>query len=167
MSTNDPFDDMAEKMIAYAEVAIKNAALDLVLKLETRANGRLGSPVLTGRFEASHQIGINEVIETTAAPVVPYPKRGEHVEQTIFPPDPHVHIEQMKQFKLGDVIFVSNTVEYAEQLEDGGSRQAPGGVYGPTFAIWRAEFEAKLTQAYEAAASGEIVFGTSTLTAPF
>ena len=75
------------------------------------------SPVKTGRFRASWQVGEND---NTGEPA----PKGDYVGQTT----------PMKgsnytpgQEKIGNVYTVHNNLPYAELLADGRSRQAPGG----------------------------------------
>lgn len=48
--------------------------------------------------------------------------------------------EDMSRFRLGDTIFISNTVPYIERLEDGHSRQAPHGMLALTVEELRGMF---------------------------
>lgn len=84
-----------------------------------------GSPVLTGRYYASHRITIN-YIDTTTAPInvngSASPYRG--VSQS-------TAAGAVKNAKLGDKIYITNSVPYAHELEyEGKSRfKTPNGIY--------------------------------------
>lgn len=85
-----------------------------VAVLETDSRVKLGSPVDTGRFRVSWQVGEN------AAP------GGEKPEGTYtgIPPIDRVGYQQEK---LGNVYSVHNNLPYAEKLANGSSKQAPAG----------------------------------------
>ena len=85
-----------------------------VAVLETDNRVKLGSPVDTGRFRVSWQVGEN------AAP------GGEKPEGTYtgIPPIDRVGYQQEK---LGNVYSVHNNLPYAEKLANGSSKQAAAG----------------------------------------
>ena len=96
----------------YAEQQIEK--LLRVAVLETDSRLKQASPVDTGRFRVSWQVGEN------AAP------GGEK------PPGTYtgtLQIERIgyQQEKLGNVYSIHNNLPYAERLAQGWSKQAPGG----------------------------------------
>jgi len=84
---------------------------------ETDSRLKLQSPVDTGRFRFSWQIGQN------AADGVPAPE-GQY-GTAITPPKGSNY--QPGQEKLGNYYSVHNNLPYAESLAQGSSRQAPAG----------------------------------------
>lgn len=86
--------------------------------LETDSLAKQASPVDTGRFRASWQVGQN------AAP-------GGVVPQGSYPSLPAIKRVGYTQEKIGNVYSVHNNLPYAEPLANGSSRQAdPGWVQG-------------------------------------
>ena len=85
-----------------------------VAVLETDSRLKQASPVDTGRFRASWQVGQN------AAPGGEIPK-GEYGDA---PPIQRIGYQQEK---LGNVYSVHNNLPYAEPLANGSSKQAPAG----------------------------------------
>ena len=88
-----------------------------VTVLETDSRLKLQSPVDTGRFRFSWQIGQN------AADGVPAPDGSYGA--AITPPKGSNY--QPGQEKLGNYYSVHNNLPYAESLAQGSSRQAPAG----------------------------------------
>lgn len=82
--------------------------------LETDSRLKAGSPVDTGRFRASWQVGEN------AAP------GGELPEGQYGSTPPLTRIGYQRE-TLGNVYSVHNNLPYAEPLADGHSKQAPAG----------------------------------------
>lgn len=71
------------------------------------------SPVDTGTFRANWMVGVNTIdVSMTSS-----------TSQRAYP-DP--------SFQLGDSIYISNALPYANSLESGWSDQAPQGVVAPT-----------------------------------
>jgi hypothetical protein len=74
------------------------------------------SPVYTGSFRASWRIGFREPDESTTtggAPEAPLPR------PVFYWP---------KGYRLGDMVYISNSQPYALRIENGYSMQAPTGV---------------------------------------
>ena len=85
-----------------------------VAVLETDARLKQASPVDTGRFRVSWQVGEN------AAP------GGQKPEGT-YTGTPQIDRIGYQQEKLGNVYSVHNNLPYAERLAQGWSQQAPAG----------------------------------------
>jgi hypothetical protein len=85
-----------------------------VAVLETDARLKAASPVDTGRFRVSWQVGEN------AAP------GGEKPPGT-YTGTPQIERIGYQQEKLGNVYSIHNNLPYAERLAQGWSKQAPGG----------------------------------------
>lgn len=84
-----------------------------------------GSPVLTGRYYTSHRISINGINRSTEDP-------NEEFDGTNPYPQLPLSNAQMalRGFKLGDVVYIANSLPYAQRIEDGWSKlKAPEGVY--------------------------------------
>lgn len=89
------------------------------------------SPVDTGRFRGNWQLGIGSVNADTSSPVDP---GGAQVLGRIQ--------AQVAQASAGDVLWVSNSLPYAQRLEMGWSKQAPSGMVRVTMADLPARIEA-------------------------
>jgi hypothetical protein len=96
----------------YAEQQMEK--LLRVAVLETDARLKAASPVDTGRFRVSWQVGEN------AAP------GGEKPPGT-YTGTPQIERIGYQQEKLGNVYSIHNNLLYAERLAQGWSKQAPGG----------------------------------------
>jgi hypothetical protein len=88
-----------------------------VTVLETDSRLKQQSPVDTGRFRASWQIGENAAASTPAP-------EGQY-GTAITPPKGSNY--QAGQEKLGNYYSVHNNLSYAESLAQGSSKQAPAG----------------------------------------
>lgn len=89
-----------------------------VAVFETDARLKAASPVDTGRFRASWQIG-----ENATAPAPDYEGNEGGRNANISPP---VRINYQRE-QLGNVYSVHNNLPYAEPLANGHSKQAPAG----------------------------------------
>ncbi len=88
----------------------------------------LASPVDTGRFRASHIVSVNEpyytvtvagsmMIDLSPEQLIEFARRAVNVK----------HKGKLRS------IYIQTNVPYAEALENGHSKQASAGVYGPAF----------------------------------
>lgn len=83
-----------------------------------------GSPVLTGRYYSSHQISLNSINQAVQPPnpkgeARPYSGKSLSDARLV-----------MQNFKLGDTVYISNSLPYARRIENGWSKlKAPRGVY--------------------------------------
>ena len=86
-----------------------------------------GSPVLRGQYYINHRISLN-TIDTTVNLI---DTEGFVEGDSPLPPLPlSKATDVLRQWKLGDTVFIANSVPYAEDIEKGLSRfKAPEGVY--------------------------------------
>jgi hypothetical protein len=102
---------ITEKAGNQADNVVKKVAIDVMTSVVNK------SPVDTGRFRGNWQIGIGAVNgETDSAE----DKSGNNA----------INKAQSKLigFKSGRTIFISNSLPYAQRLENGYSKQAPLGM---------------------------------------
>lgn len=117
---------MAKKVIARTTAIYQGVVLDLYKRITANSMQvafAYGSPVLTGRFYASHTISVGRI------------------DKAVKPPNPEGDEEPYKglpisnaaailtNFKLGNITYIANSLPYAQKLEDGYSMKAPEGVY--------------------------------------
>lgn len=100
----------------YAEQQLEK--LLRVAVFETDARLKAASPVDTGRFRSSWQIG-----ENATAPAPDYEGNAGGRSASISPP---ARINYQRE-QLGNVYSVHNNLPYAEPLANGHSKQAPAG----------------------------------------
>lgn len=102
---------IADYMEGQVELLLRNTVLETDSKL------KLGSPVDTGRFRVSWQVGENANNSTPATPGdykgTPAPLKGSNY--------------QAGQEKLGNYYSIHNNLPYAEPLANGHSPQADAG----------------------------------------
>lgn len=105
-----------------AQTVVRRAALELqTMMIES-------SPVDTGRFKGNWQAGLGSVNATTTSPE----------DKTPLNESDEANVDRSRKFllnfKIGQTIFLSNSMPYARVLEYGrangkpGSLQAPGGM---------------------------------------
>jgi hypothetical protein len=111
MTRNLPIGQIGNYMGDQLEVLLRATVL------ETDSRLKLQSPVDTGRFRASWQIGEN------AADSTPVPEGSYGAGVT--PPKGDSY--QAGQEKLGNYYSIHNNLPYAESLAQGSSKQAPAG----------------------------------------
>lgn len=129
----------ALRVVARTEETIRSAALLMYSELtyNIREEGH-GSPVASGRYASSMRVGINQIDASTAPadPTYRYPKgHGPRPlpDRTIKNTAVSRVAALLRTFKLGDTVYVSNSLPYSRKIEVGGhSWQAPGGVFFPT-----------------------------------
>jgi hypothetical protein len=95
--------------------------------LETDSLLKQASPVDTGRFRASWQVGENAAGSYDAGPQQSPSNPGR--DRTSPPAGPMFPLRKMnyQQERIGNVYSVHNNLPYAEPLARGTSKQAPGG----------------------------------------
>lgn len=134
------------KVVGQATEFFKAVALDAWQKITAnslKVGIAYGSPVLTGRYYNSHRISINGV-DTSFEPADPArfdaeePARGLPIS---------IAAAALRPVKLGDTVYISNSVPYARKIEEGHSKfKAPEGVYEVSADAVRAKFKnAKIT----------------------
>jgi len=130
---------------------IKGATVLKKLAFDAYAGILMRSPVKTGRFRASHRIGINRANLTVHPPVY-------EVGKVVTPPhgaspdggEMGYASTSLAAVKWGDTIHITNNLHYARALENGYSRQTggiPDGIYGATFAELVAKVQAAVAKA--------------------
>jgi hypothetical protein len=110
----------------YIEKRMEQLLRVVVLDVDTRC--KLESPVDTGRFRMSWQVGENATGFYDAGPQ--QPATGAFKDQSKPPKSPEATgLRKMNYDKetLGNVYSVHNNLPYAEPLANGTSRQAPAG----------------------------------------
>lgn len=121
-----------EKAKDRADLVVRKVALDVGSRVVLR------SPVDTGRFRANWQYGVGApVVKITET----FDKSGQETIARIG--------TLAATARLGDVIYLSNSLPYALKLEGGSSKQAPGGMVGLTVL----EFQAAVDRSAAAAKS--------------
>ena len=105
-----------------------------------------GAPLASGHYAASMRIGLN-ASDTSVAPIdssYNYPSPAQHhysrwnlPAPTIGPVASSTITNWLRPFKLGDIVYLSNSSAYAIVIENGrrgknGSWQKPRGVFLPT-----------------------------------
>lgn len=114
--------DMGE----YVNQQMEKLLRAVVLDVDTRC--KLESPVDTGRFRMSWQVGENAAGFYDAGPQ--QPATGAFKDQSKPPKSPEATgLRKMnyEKEKLGNVYSVHNNLPYAEPLANGTSNQAPAG----------------------------------------
>jgi len=110
----------------YIEKRMEQLLRSVVLDVDTRC--KLESPVDTGRFRMSWQVGENATGFYNAGPQ--QPATGAFKDQSKPPKSPEATgLRKMNYDKetLGNVYSVHNNLPYAEPLANGTSGQAPAG----------------------------------------
>lgn len=94
--------------------------------LETDSLLKQSSPVDTGRFRASWQVGENAAGSYDAGPQ--QSPSNPSRDKTSPPAEPMFPLRKMnyQQERMGNVYSVHNNLPYAEPLANGSSKQAPG-----------------------------------------
>jgi hypothetical protein len=118
-----------EKMGRYVEQQMEKLLRAAVL--ETDSLLKQASPVDTGRFRASWQVGENAAGSYDAGPQQE-PSNADR-SRTSAPAAPMYPLRKMnyQQERIGNVYSVHNNLPYAEPLANGSSKQAsPGWVQG-------------------------------------
>jgi hypothetical protein len=110
----------ARKTNLRAETVFRKCGLSIAASLIQK------SPVDTGRFRANWMLGIGS--ENTAVMEITDPD-GNQTLQTI--------TAQINEVKIGNVIYITNSLPYAIPLEFGWSKQAPNGMVRLTVAEWQ------------------------------
>lgn len=140
------------KVVMQASETIRAVALDAYSEIQAQTvDGSKGSPVASGRLASSTRLSLNTIDRSTAPedPNYDYPSPEVHkYDAGNLPPrtirnNPISSISaKLRNFRLGDTIFISNAVPYIRQIEVGGrSWQAPQGVFETTIRDVMARFK--------------------------
>lgn len=130
----------SRKIVAQAADTIRGIGQQAFHDLSTDAKtlGGYGAPVASGRLAGSMRIALNQ-IDGSAEPADRSYRYPPGKGPRPLPPRtiPNVKASTvaaiLRRFKLGDVIYISNSVPYIRRVElHGHSWQTPGGVFGPT-----------------------------------
>lgn len=123
------------RVVTEATEAIRSVALALYsdLQVDAKTVAGYGSPVASGRYASSIRVGINR-IDPTTAPRDPSYKYQRPLRPRTIRNQPVSRIAALlRTWRLGDTIYISNSVPYARRIELGRhSWQTPDGVFGPT-----------------------------------
>lgn len=124
-----------ETVVKRATETIRAVAIDAYQTIQAEADGRSGAPVASGRLTASTRLELNE-IDRSVEPPDPdykYPKGSgprDLPPRTIRNRPVAAIVAKLRKFKLGDRIFISNSVPYIRKIETGRhSWQTPDGVF--------------------------------------
>jgi len=117
----------------------KKASLESIVRktvLDMSANMMEISPVDTGRFRSNWQYGVDAInADTSRAPDQSGSEALESIRSGI------------ASWKPGETIFVTNSLPYAQRLENGWSQQAPAGMVRVTLANFQEHFARALGEA--------------------
>ena len=121
---------MAGRMIPYSRIAKEmERQLELLLRsivLEADKRVKIGSPVDTGRFRESWQVG-EDVANSEPAPEDLFPKTQDLGTGLPVVSELKALNYVAKKERLGHVYHVHNNIVYAERLANGWSAQAKAG----------------------------------------
>lgn len=131
----------AQRVVHEAEEAIRSFALMAYSDLQAPAlenGGSFGSPIASGRLAASMRVGLN-AIDHSIEPADP--NYEYHGPRTIRNRAISRVAALLRRFRIGDTIYISNSVPYIRRIEIGRhSWQTPEGVFEPTFRRLLARF---------------------------
>ncbi len=113
MSFSTEINQFIEKTKIKGTTVLKKIAFDAYTGVTKK------SPVDTGRFRASWQLGVNTVDLTTAS-------EGKEHGGTKGVAGPRLVPSGTSAIKWGDEINITNNLPYARDLENGSSKQASG-----------------------------------------
>lgn len=102
---------------------MKRTAITAYERLTRRA------PVLTGRYRWGFNCSVNGIDYIVPDPAPPeYAKK----KQVYYQWDPEKAAKAFVEVSADDVVIISNSLPYAEALENGHSKQAPAGIFRVT-----------------------------------
>lgn len=137
------FDQLDKKVATLVESVVKELSSEIWKSITPNAGqgGAFGSPVLTGRFYTSHRIGIGSIDYSTAPE---NPAQGANP----YPALPLGLMDaRLASWKFGQPIYITNSLDYADDLEGGFSTKTPNGVYRVSAEYAADKFKAGGTQA--------------------
>ena len=116
-----------EKVIKTSTEFVKRVVVEVwrtIIANAASTGFQFGSPVLTGQYYTGHRIAINRIDTSVSTPNpggAKSPRGGLPLSRAQI---------TLASFKLGDTVFISNSLPYAKKLEDGFSRfKTPEGIY--------------------------------------
>ena len=113
-------DKFAASLDVGVETVIKKLALDIFTGVVRK------TPVDTGRARASWVIGAERPLNS---PELNAGREFTEAEATRFAMTELIELNRLKPY---DTVFISNSLPYITALEDGSSKQAPGGMVAVT-----------------------------------
>jgi hypothetical protein len=121
-------DAMAKKVVGRTTEIYKGVVLELYKRITANSlqvGIAYGSPVLMGRYYASHTIARGRIDTTVREP-------NPDGEENPYPGLPLTNAAAaLTAFKLGHTTYIANSLPYAQLLEQGHSKfKAPEGIYG-------------------------------------
>jgi hypothetical protein len=121
-------DAMVKKVVGQTQEIYKAVVLELYKRITANSlqvGIQYGSPVLTGRYYASHTIARGRIDKTVRDP-------NPNGEENPYPGLPLTNAAAaLTGFKLGQTTYIANSLPYAQILEEGHSKfKAPEGIYG-------------------------------------
>lgn len=124
---------------------VAQAAYNLISAHSETVGIAYGSPVWTGRFAGSHTISIGH-IDTSVLP--PHPETGAGgIRWPEEPASPYrskpasYASNKLAALKPFEVVYIANSLPYAQRLEGGYSLRAPEGVYNVAADAVRARYK--------------------------
>lgn len=103
-----------------ADLVVKKAAMDIAAQLVNR------SPVDTGRFRANWRVGMGAPNTATSTAT---DRAGSSTIGAM--------TQAINNYTTGQTIWLTNSLPYAQRLENGWSKQAPRGMVRLTILSWR------------------------------
>lgn len=136
--------EASRRVVQEAEEAFRGVALSAYHDLQTpalEAPGPFGAPVASGRLASSMRLGINAIDHSTA-PADPDYNYAIPLPPRTIPNNPISRVSAaLRRFRLGDTIYLSNSVPSIRRIEIGRhSWQTPDGVFERTFRKVVAQF---------------------------
>lgn len=130
-----------ETVRAFAQQAFQDLSWD------AKQVSGYGSPVASGRLAGSTRLGVGAV-DGSAEPADPTYQYGQPLPPRTINNVPASSIAlKLRGFRLGQKIFISNSVPYIRKIEVGGhSWQTPEGIFEPTFRRLLRIFKAPLAR---------------------
>jgi hypothetical protein len=120
---NADLDKFAKKVELDIQTTVKKVGIDLFTMIVKR------TPVDTGRCRASWQINAGDINNEVA------PKREgkDPIPMGVMTPSSEVKAATLKYPKL-ESIYITNSLDYAQELEHGSSKQSPSGMVAVSIA---------------------------------
>ena len=132
MDINKIIEEKVEKPFKKIFFDIIDTTYNYITISSAESTGSYGSPVLTGRYHASHTIALNN-INTSIRPEGLYPLRLSLGNTNPI----------KTRFKFGDKVYIANSLDYAGDIEYNKASpfKTPEGVYRVSVAAVKARFK--------------------------